>query len=131
VPEEIAATALDEIYIECYSVSQQLFKILEGESQENNLAEYAVLAGHKKRWQFVTSAKSLISAMPQAVPKDADEILIIMREKVGEHHALIGRHINSPDTKPAQTKEKTPAKEAEKPKKPALQRRRRSRRPKK
>jgi dTMP kinase len=132
VPQEIELAAVDEIYIECYRQSLKLFNLLKNEGQ-THLAAYGVLSGNKNRWQFTTSARNIKKALLKSNPKEVSEILNLMNEKIAERHALISEFISRPQTEPKPT-ETEKVKSNKKPsliKKPILQRRRRSRRPKK
>jgi dTMP kinase len=129
VPEEVEDAALEEIYIECFEQSKKLFIALQ-ENGQAHLAEYAVLAGNKNRWQFTTSAKTLKLAYAQNNEKTAQRILETMVEKISERHPLIGEYISLPPELP-QAEEKPPENKLSLPKKISAHRRRRSRKPKK
>jgi dTMP kinase len=130
VPEEIEAAAIDEIYIECFAQSSELYNALKNEGHPH-LAEYAVLLGHKSRFQFITTAKDLKTAKAQNNQKEIKKILDMMGEKISENHALIGEFINLPPAQPKQLEVKARIKETILAKKPSLPRRRRNRKPKK
>jgi hypothetical protein len=130
VPEEIEAAAIDEIYIECFAQSSELYNALKNEGHPH-LAEYAVLLGHKSRFQFITTAKDLKTAKAQNNQKEIKKILDMMGEKISENHALIGEFINLPPEQLKQPEVKARIKETILAKKPSLPRRRRNRKPKK
>jgi hypothetical protein len=132
VPAEIEVTGLDELYIECFEESVKLFSVLSNNNLEN-IAVYALLAGHKNRWQFFTSANDLITVEKdrEKNKNDINSILASMIEKVSEHHPLIADYANIPTVLAPEPEEKPTIKKPQLLKKPSLHRRHRSRKPKK
>jgi cell division septum initiation protein DivIVA len=130
LPEEIEQASLEDAFVEAFEESSKLFNLL-SENQPSQLAEYAVLAGHKNRWQFITTAKDLQKAKNNSTSA-TNNILLSMLEKVAEHHTLIADFIENPST-PAEPEieEKPIVKKPQLLKKPTLRRRHRSRKPKK
>ncbi len=88
VPKSLEVIGIEEDYIECFDLSLQLYSRLQSE-KDNSLAGYAVLFGHKLRWQFATDAEAIFKYYP--TPSFAfDSLLNTLRSRISEVHPLIG-----------------------------------------
>jgi dTMP kinase len=130
IPEEIELAGFDELYIECFSESLALYSSLENAGL-GQIAEYALLMGHKNRWQFMTSAKELKAANAKTSFDDIKALIDTMIAKVSEHHPLIGTYLNNETLTIQPPKQKPEQDKPQETKKPSSHRRRRSRKFKK
>jgi dTMP kinase len=130
IPGKVEQAGIEEFYIESFEQSLKLFNELQ-ESGNNDLSEYATLSGHKNRWQFVTDARALKSAVSVEQPGFTKEILSLMQEKVSERHPLISGFIDTPTPETVPPKQPVPEKSKVDFKKRSTHNRRRIRKPKK
>ena len=87
VPRIIEDAAADDLYDTCFDESLKLYSLMQGAGQESPAA-YAVLLGHKVRWQLNVSAAQL----KQITDDDKLSITPVVEsimEKVSEVHPLL------------------------------------------
>ncbi len=92
-PDLIDEAGLTDKYQECFSISLELFSILQGAGY-NEEAQYATLLGHKLRWQLTYNAREAfhiheLHTNPQSNP-ETRKLVQKIHEKLLEVHPLIG-----------------------------------------
>lgn len=111
VPEFIEQAGLDEIFIECFDKSLELYSVLQS-SKNPNAAAYATLAGHKMRFQFTCSLEGLTKVNSDASPA-LNDFRQLLTDKISETHPLIAEHLSTkpvPSPKDTATSRPTRAK---------------------
>lgn len=95
VPEPIETDGLEELYINCFDLSLELYSFLQSQGQPN-LAGYATLLGHKVRWQFCNTADKLIGYFSEAQneTENLSDLSQMLKEKINEVHPHIGALFN-------------------------------------
>lgn len=91
VPGEIEKAGCDEEFIACFDLSLELFSDMQAAEHEE-LAGYAVLLGHRQRWQFNASGRAMYRQYPSQTPYGA--ILKSLREQIAEVHPLITESVS-------------------------------------
>jgi len=97
-PETIEPSQLEDEYRECVEQSQELYRTLQAVGRED-LADYAMLLGHRVRTQFGCSLASLDRLDQLADRNLAVQIL----QKISEVHPTLSLYINSVEQSPAKT----------------------------
>ncbi len=87
VPEIVEAAGIDELYLECFDVSLDLFSSLQ-RADRDDLKVYATLLGHKLRWQFQADAKAVQSLFNRSRSGAYHTLTDSIKEAVGEVHPL-------------------------------------------
>jgi dTMP kinase len=88
VPAILETIGIDELFIECFDESLELFSALQA-VERDDLTIYASLLGHKLRWQLSVNAQEMKTIFEH---KDSEKFAILtktMREQVGEAHPLM------------------------------------------
>jgi dTMP kinase len=94
VPELLEQAGLENEFVECFDTSLRLFSQLQAAGEDAESA-YAVLLGHKLRWQFSVSAKDLARQITShRGQSDYGDLLSAIREKVMEVHPILGTSLN-------------------------------------
>lgn len=86
IPAEVEGSRIEELAVECFSLSNALHDLLKQSSRED-LAGYAALAGHKRRWLFTTSLSSLRHQLADQAGES--QLLEQMLEQIGLLHPII------------------------------------------
>lgn len=114
MPSVIERAGLEDRFQECFDASLVLYSELQSSKLEAQ-GQYAVLAGHKVRWQAAISAGdflellSIVRNTPQIHP-GAKKLLKGMQARITEAHSLIGALAGSlPETRPAAPAASPPA----------------------
>ncbi len=118
VPDAVEAASLDELFIQCFDLSLELYSDLQAAGLDE-LAGYAVLSGHRQRWQFSTNGEPIFryGAGSEAVRH--------LKEQIAEVHPLISSSIKEASTEVRSIAKKAPL--AKRPtRRPAKKRRSRS-----
>jgi len=90
VPELVERAGLENEFMECFDTSLQLYSQLQAASKDVEMS-YAVLLGHKLRWQFSVNAKELANESAGTKAKSTyAELLNSIMEKVAEVHPILG-----------------------------------------
>jgi len=90
VPELVERAGLENEFMECFDTSLQLYSHLQAASKDVEMS-YAVLLGHKLRWQFSVNAKELANESAGTKAKSTyAELLNSIMEKVAEVHPILG-----------------------------------------
>ncbi len=98
-PKIVEKNGLDAEYEACFDESLNVFSRLQ-EVSGNDIAQYAVLAGHKARWQLTINAQNLFkirSYHPKRAP-----LTNLLVEKIAEKHTLVAAVLNQVEEKKPQ-----------------------------
>lgn len=87
VPSEIEQAGADELFIKCFDLSLELYSEIQSAGHDE-LASYAVLAGHKQRWQFSIGGNNLLGYLDNP-PSNVSTLIELLRSKVAEAHPLV------------------------------------------
>ncbi|MDB5160856.1 MAG: Thymidylate kinase [Candidatus Saccharibacteria bacterium] len=99
VAEIIETAGIEEEYLDMFDLSLGLYSRIQAENN-NNLVEYAVLTGHRLRWQATFSASDLGRALQmKRLPKNTAALIEQLVSKVKEVHPIIGESLTA-DQKP-------------------------------
>jgi dTMP kinase len=111
VPETLAEMGIEDDFIGCFDESLRLYSKLQS-SKQPELAAYAVLTGHKVRFEFTTDLASLVRPHSSIAPL-LTGFLSLINEKIAEVHPVIGdflaknsQRTPSPERKPSAAKSK-------------------------
>src|SRR3990167_538205 len=86
VPSAIEKAGIDELFIESFDLSLGLYSDMQAAGLDE-LAPYAVLLGHRQRWQLITNGEVLLAqTLSSALAK-------LLSQKVSEVHPLISLSI--------------------------------------
>lgn len=125
-PESIDEAGLDEDFAGCFDLSLELYSKLQAAGPEN-IAAYAVLYGHKFRWEATTSLPQLAAL---AIELNDLPLVQDMKERAAGAHPLLWSTLDQPPPKSAPPKAATaPSKQSSS--KPRSSSRRRGGKPKK
>ena len=107
VPEAIEDAGLADIFIDCFDASLELFSAMQ-EAKLEVAAGYAVLRGHKQRWQLSVDGRSVFGRT--AVNPNTEAMRATLREQAAESHPLIAGAVSPgspPRQEPAAKEDKT------------------------
>ncbi|MBI4033560.1 hypothetical protein HY379_01035 [Candidatus Saccharibacteria bacterium] len=93
VPDGVDSAGQADSFMECFDLSLELYSAIQAAGFEE-LAGYAVLRGHRQRWQFSVSGESIVK--PGLKQDNGGSILKLLREKIAEAHPLISQSLNQP-----------------------------------
>ena len=88
------AGIVDE-FMDCFDTSLELFSSLQAANRED-LAGYAILLGHKTRFQLSFSLTSLKKQLASPQDKDFKQLLNQITERITEVHPIIGSILTTP-----------------------------------
>jgi len=88
VPEILEEVGIDEQYIACFDASLKLFSLLQ-QIDRDDLTIYAVLLGHKLRWQLNANAYELKNIIEHRDGENYRALISQLQEKAAEAHPLI------------------------------------------
>lgn len=86
VPREIEDSGVEESYIECFDLSLELYSNIQAAGFEH-LAGYAVLLGHRQRWQLSTTGEAIFKTYQDV--GFGEIALDILKRQIAEVHPLI------------------------------------------
>ena len=95
-PQEIIDADLAEQYDVCFDLSLKLYGLLVSNDYEQE-AQYAILCGHKIRWQFSHTAleiRAIKDAINRHTNTDSQKLLANeIQDKIAERHSLLSSFI--------------------------------------
>ncbi|HLG90611.1 MAG TPA: hypothetical protein VI336_00380 [Candidatus Saccharimonadales bacterium] len=86
VPEAVEAAGIDELFIECFDLSLELYSDLQAAGLDES-AGYAVLTGHRQRWQFAATGEPILRHRTDSAA------VKLLREQIAHTHPLISSSI--------------------------------------
>lgn len=90
IQSEIGKAGREEEFITCFDLSLELFSDIQAAGHEE-LAGYAVLLGHRQRWQFNASGEAIFRRYPRQASYDV--ILEPLKEQIAEVHPIIAESV--------------------------------------
>lgn len=90
VPEAIESAGLSDEYEMCFDLSAKLYSVLQ-QAGHTAAAQYAVLAGHRVRWEINTTGSTKLPEHPVSVS---------MRQKQAEKHPILAENSSQEVKKP-------------------------------
>lgn len=91
VPQIIEDANLEELYMSCFDESLQLFSELQSTNHELT-SVYAVLLGHKNRWQFNIKGENVLS-LEKITAAKSNSLTGELIEKISEIHPVLADNI--------------------------------------
>ncbi len=94
IPELIESAGLVDVFEECFSISLELYSLLQGNNYTTE-AQYATLLGHKMRWKVTYNAREAfhlheLRTTPQGHP-GYRKLVKEMHDKLCEVHPMLGQ----------------------------------------
>ncbi|MBI2007761.1 hypothetical protein HYS85_00785 [Candidatus Saccharibacteria bacterium] len=86
VPEAVEAAGIDELFIECFDLSLELYSDLQAAGLDES-AGYAVLTGHRQRWQFAATGGPILRHRTDSAAVKQ------LRKQIAHTHPLISSSI--------------------------------------
>jgi dTMP kinase len=108
VPDTISLANIEDDYIKCFDLILELHSHIQA-AGHSDLASYAVLMGHRQRWQLKVGGRLIFSDFDKATT-NAKNIINLLREKIAECHPLLYQAIKqnqAKKNKPPTNKDKT------------------------
>jgi hypothetical protein len=102
VPPILETIGIDEMFIECFDDSLELFSALQAIDRDD-LTIYSSLLGHKLRWQLNISAQELKVILEHKGSEALGALTRNMREQAGESHPLMWDVMHGTFLEPAAT----------------------------
>lgn len=100
VPETLEEAGIDELYIQCFDESLKLFSRLQ-QIDRDDLTVYAVLLGHRLRWQLNANAYELKNVIGHGSGAGYSDLVKNLKEKIAEVHPLIWSILSDDQLAPA------------------------------
>jgi dTMP kinase len=97
VPEAIEASGAEDEYMEMFDQSLSLYSHIQPEAADTNLVEYAILRGHRLRWQASFAAETIADAARiSKLPATVGILLPQLLNQIKEVHPTIGEQLSRP-----------------------------------
>lgn len=101
VPDWITNAGVEELFTECFDDSLKLFSELQSSGHEEQ-AQYAVLMGHRLRWQATMPLNKILLFKPLVgdsdCPTEAKSLFEAMQQAISQAHPLIGELLATHET---------------------------------
>ncbi|PJE65175.1 hypothetical protein COU91_02990 [Candidatus Saccharibacteria bacterium CG10_big_fil_rev_8_21_14_0_10_47_8] len=101
VPDWVSSAGIEELFTECFDDSLTLFSELQSGGHEEE-AQYAVLMGHRLRWQVTMSLNKILRFKvltgDSNCPAEAKSLYESMQLAISQTHPLIGEWLIAQET---------------------------------
>ena len=105
VPEGIEQAGIDEDFIKCFDLSLGLYSEIQASGMDQ-LAGYAVLLGHRQRWEFGLNGERVFEVYPDE-PPTISAVLKLFKEQITEVHPIIAQCLRPKPNQPQNVVQKT------------------------
>ncbi|HET9722186.1 MAG TPA: hypothetical protein VFP32_04165 [Candidatus Saccharimonadales bacterium] len=95
VPEDVEEADAEDLFLGCFDESLKLYSRLQA-SDNDELAAYACLLGHRTRWQLKINAKRLNKLLQHSGSQTYQKIINSLSEAVNEVHPLLWEVLGNP-----------------------------------
>lgn len=105
LPDFLTDNRLDSLLVDYYELSSDLFKAFQTAGRDD-IAGYAGLLGHKRRWLFSTTLRGLQTVLGDTNKLKTSPLLLLMGEQLSQVHPVTAEHILLKDSRERLAKSK-------------------------